>query len=74
MTVIAAGADGTPWIFPVAMGVMTDAPRFRSCSFIDVQIFPAVAAAAIHIAEDRIARICRRGDGRRDEDEQNERE
>jgi len=38
-----------------------------------VEIFPAVAVAAIHIAHDRIARVCGRGGDRREEDEQNER-
>jgi len=73
MPVMVAGANGTPRIFQVAMGVMPEDRRVLSCSFVDVEIFPAVAVAAIHIAHDRIARVCGRGGGRREEDEQNER-
>jgi len=73
MPVMVAGANGTPRIFQVAMGVMPEDRRVLSCSFVDVEIFPAVAVGAIHIAHDRIARVCGRGGGRREEDEQNER-
>jgi hypothetical protein len=73
MPMMTAGADGTPGIFPVALGVILDGRRVLSCSVVAVDIFPAVAAAAIDIAHDRIARVCGRGGGRREEDEQNER-
>jgi hypothetical protein len=62
MTVMAGSADGTPRIFPVTMGVM---PEVLSCTLVDVEILPAMAVAAIHAAQDRIARICGSGGGRR---------
>jgi hypothetical protein len=71
MTVMAAGADGTPRIFPVAMGMMPEDRRVLSCTLIDVEILPVIAVAAFHVAHDRIARICGRRAGGREEDEQN---
>lgn len=69
MAVMAADADGTPWIFRMAMSVMPGDRRALSCSPVDVDIFPTVAAAAVDIAHDRPACVCGRDCGRPEEGE-----
>jgi hypothetical protein len=71
MTVMAAGADGAPRIFPVAMAMMPDDRRAFSYAFIDVEILPAGAVTAFYVTHNRIARIRGRRAGSREEDEQN---